>query len=60
MTINYYSKEVYGQTLFYLASQADANTWHRMTGRKTITSSDMAYMEVLTGVTFERVFDKEN
>lgn len=59
MTINYYSKEVYGNTLYYLADKTQAWTWRNMTGKKTITSSEMAHLTSLTGVTFNRVFEAE-
>lgn len=60
MTINYYSKEVYGQTLYYLASKSERLMWQAVSGKKTITKTDMATMELLTGVTFNRVFEAEN
>jgi hypothetical protein len=59
MAINYYSTEVYGQTRYYLANAADAKRWHILSGRKTITSTDMNQLNLLTGVEFVRVFEPE-
>lgn len=60
MTLKYYSKEIYGQTMLYLATAADRNMWQRLTGKKTITTLDMTSLTALTGVRFERVFEREN
>lgn len=59
MTLQYYSKEVYGTTFYYLANEADAKRWQILTGRKTIDTIDMNQLELLTGVTFLRVFGPE-
>lgn len=59
MTIKYYSKDVYGTTLYYLANEADAKRWRILTGKKTITSTDMNQMNLLTGAEFIRVFEPE-
>ncbi len=56
MTIQYYSKEVYGNTLYYLADKDQAIQLRGLTGKKTISSIDMTLLTKLTGVTFERVF----
>lgn len=59
MTINYYTKEVYGKTLYYLANANDSHNWYRLTGKKTIDGYDMEALKSLTGVTFTRVFEAE-
>lgn len=59
MTIKYYSKEVYGKTMFYFADAEQALCWRILTNRKTITGSEMGHLAELTGVTFERVFGPE-
>lgn len=56
--IKFYSKEVYGQTLFYLASPDQARLWRELTNRKTISPVDMVKLTELTGIKFERVFEK--
>lgn len=56
-TINYYSKDVYGKTLYYFCSSSDAVSWYNLTGHKTISKSEMQQMELLTAITFERAFD---
>ena len=58
-TINYYSKDVFGQRLYYLADPAKAIHWQNISGKKTITQSEMAICTKLTGATFERVFEPE-
>lgn len=60
MTINYYSQQVYGQTLYYLANIQARNNWRELTGKKTITTKDMERLTALTGVTFTRVFEAED
>lgn len=59
MTIKYYSREVYGQTLYYLADDRAAMQWNSITGKKTITQAAMHVVTNLTGATFERVFAPE-
>jgi hypothetical protein len=58
-SIHYYSKEIYGQKLFYLARLPDRTHWRELTGKKTITEWDMQNLTAMTGVTFERVFEPE-
>lgn len=60
MTINYYTKQVYGQTMLYLANHDAAIEWYNLTGRKTVTERDMRLLTNMTGVKFERVFEGEN
>lgn len=59
MTITFYSKNVYGKMLYYLANPTEAFQWEALTGRKTITGDDMVNLSRLTGCTFERVFEVE-
>lgn len=59
MTIKFYSKDVYGKMLYYLANPEQAREWARLTGRKTITGDDMTTLNKLTGVEFQRVFESE-
>ena len=57
MTLEYYVKTVYGNDLIYFADLRSANLWHAMTGKKTITTSEMEQLTRLTGVQFTRVFE---
>lgn len=59
MTINYYSKDIYGQTMFYLATAEARTKWQLLSGKKTITKYDMIRLSELTGVEFERVFEAQ-
>jgi len=59
MTINYYTKEIYGKQLFYLAKPTDAIAWRTLTNKKTLDEKDMRMLTTLTGVTFNRVFEAE-
>lgn len=60
-TIQYYTKNVYGKETIYLAAADDRRSWQNLTGRKTVTKSDMVYLSQLAGFTvedtFERVFE---
>lgn len=60
MTITFYTKEVYGKQLIYLANKAETRHWHAITGKKTITGDDMTHLNLLTGATFIRVFEAES
>jgi hypothetical protein len=57
--INYYSKEVYGNILYYLDNPTKALAFRALTSKKTLTLDDMAAITALTGVTFTRVFEAE-
>lgn len=59
MTIQYYSRHVFGQRLFYLVDFESYRRWNSITGRKTITESEMNILSALTGVQFERVMEPE-
>lgn len=56
MTIDYYTKEVYGKTMLYLADRTQASLWERLTGKRTLTERDMATLTDLTMIQFNRVF----
>lgn len=57
--LQYCTRQVYGNTLYYLADKDQAIQFRGLTGKKTITSLDMTLLTKLTGVTFERVFEPE-
>lgn len=62
MVIEYYTKSVYGNELIYLFDESGSGEgpdfhWLHMTGKKTITRSEMQHLTQLTGVIFERVFE---
>lgn len=59
MTIQYYTKQVYGNTLMYLIESKESNAILRLIGQKTISDKQMEQFEIL-GVTFERTFEPEN
>lgn len=56
MTIYYYKKEVYGNTLLYVKDPSFARMISKLTGKKTIDSSDILALEGL-GVKFEQVLN---
>lgn len=58
-TIKYYTKNVYGNELVYLANPRQADLWYRMTGKKTITMQDLVNLQTLTMAGVERVFEPE-
>lgn len=55
MTIEYYRKNVYGNTLRYILDANQSIQWYRVSGRKTIDEGDMKTLSDLTGVTFKEV-----
>lgn len=59
MTIEYYTKQVYGNTLRYLVDSNTAIQWYHISGRKTIDEGDMKSLSDMTGVQFKRVFEPE-
>lgn len=64
MTVKYYSKQVYGKTLFYLVTDnkeqdLPAICLLALIRAKTIQPREMELCEAL-GVTFERVFEPVN
>lgn len=60
MTLQYYTKQVYGNTFCYLADARQAMQWNSVTGRKTITEREMSILSDMMGVQFERVFEPTN
>jgi len=48
-TINFYSKEVYGNRLEYIENKADAEILQRLTGKKTISGVERELIRDLTG-----------
>lgn len=58
-SIDYYTREVFGNRLNYLSDSRQAMQWNSLTGRKTISNSEMAVLTNLTGATFTRVFEPE-
>ncbi len=60
MTLNYYTKQNYGVEVMYLAKPAMAQAWYRMTGKKTINSTDMdEWKTIVPELEFVRVFESE-
>lgn len=60
MTIEYYTKNVFGNELTYLANDDDAWRWKQLTGKKTLTATEMDNLNILTGCVFKRVFEASN
>ncbi len=54
MEIEYYTKQVYGTDMHYIKDQEIHNIVWSLTGRKTITDSDMGLLAKL-GCTFTEV-----
>lgn len=59
MTIKYYTKQVYGNTMFYVADPHQADLISYLTGKKTVTLQDLINLQELTGIGIERVFEPE-
>lgn len=58
-TLKYYTRNVYGNDLIYLASEEDKDRFYKLTGNRTITKFQMNMLSALSGVEFERVFEPE-
>lgn len=56
-TIKYYTKNVYGREMIYLADEREALLWQAITGQKTIDQRQLTQLTSMTGVKFERVFE---
>jgi hypothetical protein len=56
-TLPYYTRRVYGNDLIYLADGDDARDWFSLTGKKTITMSELTTLELMFGVELVRVFE---
>jgi hypothetical protein len=61
-TIEFYSREVYGNRLEYVVNKADANIIQKLTGKKTITEIERELIRDLTGslVDFKEVLAPKN
>jgi hypothetical protein len=61
-TIQFYSRDVYGNRLEYISNQADADLFRRLTGKKTISGVERELIRDLTGglVAFEEVLAPKN
>ena len=58
MTVQYYTKNVYGKKTIYLVNSEAARDVLALIAQRTISESQLARFERL-GVTFERVFEPE-
>lgn len=56
-TIQFYSREVYGNRLEYISDKADAGILTKLTGKKTISGIERELIRDLTGglIQFEEV-----
>ena len=61
-TIEFYSREVYGNRLEYVVNKADANIIQKLTRKKTITGIERELIRDLTGslVDFKEVLAPKN
>jgi DNA replication initiation complex subunit (GINS family) len=61
-TIEFYSREVYGNRLEYVVNKADADIIRKLTGKKTITGIERELIRDLTGslVDFKEVLAPKN
>ena len=61
-TIEYYSKEVYGNRLEYVINKDDAYIISRLTGKKTISEIERELIRDLTGsfIEFKEVLPPKN
>ena len=61
-TIEYYSKEVYGNRLEYVINKDDANIIRQLTGKKTISEIERELIRDLTGsfIEFKEVLPPKN
>ena len=61
-TIEYYSKEVYGNRLEYVINKDDAYIISRLTGKKTISEIERELIRDLTGsfIEFKEVLAPKN
>lgn len=55
MEINYYRKDVYGNTLYYFCDETFAGRFRRITGTKTASLPQMQTLELMFGVKFTEV-----
>lgn len=61
-TIEYYSKEVYGNRLEYVINKEDARIIRQLTGKKTISGVERELIRDLTGsfIEFKEVLPPKN
>lgn len=61
-TIEYYSKEVYGNCLEYVINKDDAHIIKQLTGKKTISEIERELIRDLTGsfIEFKEVLPPKN
>ena len=61
-TIEYYSKEVYGNRLEYVINKDDASIIRQLTGKKTISGVERELIRDLTGsfIEFKEVLPPKN
>jgi hypothetical protein len=61
-TIEYYSKEVYGNRLEYVINKDDAQIIRQLTGKKTISGIERELIRDLTGsfIEFKEVLPPKN
>ena len=61
-TIEYYSKEVYGNRLEYVINKDDARIIRQLTGKKTISEIERELIRDLTGsfIEFKEVLPPKN
>jgi hypothetical protein len=61
-TIEYYSKEVYGNRLEYVINKDDAQIIRQLTGKKTISEIERELIRDLTGsfIEFKEVLPPKN
>lgn len=58
-SIKYYTKNVWGNELIYVADPVQADLISYLTGKKTVTMQDLINIQELTGIGIERVFEPE-
>jgi hypothetical protein len=61
-TIEFFQKEVYGNSLEYIANESDAKIISQLTGKKTITSVERELIRDLSGglVNFKQILPPSN
>lgn len=60
MTITYYRKQVYGNTLLYIADKKQAKCFEKLTGRKSITANDIVNcLKLFAPIKFAEVIESE-
>lgn len=57
MKIQFFRKQVYGKTYFYIKDETVGNIWQKLTGQKTINQEDIILCGQLFGAEFEEVLE---